>query len=333
MSLGILPRSLIAGTILVTFWRKTWMSGCTPEAAFTIKLKRRKDHPELHTAELHIEMNPNVIATDAQIAFYKRVREIDAGIRRVLFPDRAGCTPPWRWTNTKRGRTNWENCKLCHDDYMKWLKDIAKAGLGIPKPQIAFAACALDTPCWDMLTRWGQDARTRAIRSYGIALFGLELAMVLAFSLVGFIVDQADGNLAFLRVTPQRLAAYGLAMTGAAIGAWLIFVLRSLPDDWASLVAAASYTVKAWIRATYVVSFAFIAVLMLRTGMITFTFGSLKSETAFPLSASSPGSLISALLIGFLFGLADLTLPTLISRRAEDVAGRISGSGTVTPVR
>ena len=138
------------------------MYGGTPEAAFTICLKRRNTPPETHTAELHIKPNPNVTATEAQIAFYKRVREIDAGIRRVLFPDRAGCTPPWRWAegtwwqNTRWGTTNWDNRKLCHDDYMVWLKDIAKAGLGIPKPQIVFAECALDTLCWDMLTRWGQ---------------------------------------------------------------------------------------------------------------------------------------------------------------------------------
>ena len=172
-----------------------------------------------------------------------------------------------------------------------------------------------------MLTRWGQDARSRAIKGYGIALLAFAVGIVLMLFLIGW--KGSPKMLEWLRT--EWLAAYGAAVTGAAIGAWLIFVLRSLPEDWASLVAAASDTVKPWIRAEYVISFAIIAVLMLQTGMVTFTIGGLRSEAAFPQGAELP-NLVSALLIGFLFGLADLTLPTLISQRAQEAAGRLGGA-------
>jgi hypothetical protein len=213
---------------------------------------------------------------------------------------------------------DWTNRKDCHTDYMKGLKDIACAGLGAPKEphesnvtHVTIADRALDTLCWDVLTRWGQDARSRSIKSYGIALLAFQLGIVLVLFLIGW---------TGIPEKPELLKAYGAALTGTSVGAWLIFVLRSLREDWASLVAAASDTVKPWIRAAYVILFAFIAVLILQTSMVTFTVGQLKSEVAF--SPDKP-ELFSALLFGFFLGLADLTLPTVISQRAQEVAGRL----------
>src|SRR5215469_5530472 len=151
---------------------------------------------------------------------------------------------------------------------MKGLRDIACAGLGDPKEphatHVTIADRALDTLCWDVLTRRGQDARSRAIKGYGIALLAFQLGIVLVLFLIGW---------TGIPEKVELVQAYGAALTGTSLGAWLIFVLRSLPEDWASLVAAASDTVKPWIRAAYVILFAFVAVLILQTQMVTFTVG------------------------------------------------------------
>src|SRR5215469_3241096 len=153
--------------------------------AFTVNLvtpvKTQNGKLEPDTAELHIKPSDDVTATDAQVALYCRVRHVDAGMRRVLFPDRAGCRRPW-WLSEK----NWDNRTACHTDYMKWLKDIAETSLEYRKAQITTADRAIDTLCWDVLTRWGQDARTRAILGYGVALLAFAVGIILVLFLIGW---------------------------------------------------------------------------------------------------------------------------------------------------
>jgi hypothetical protein len=286
------------------------------------KKRERKDVTEQHTAELHIKILPGGQATDAQIALFDRTRQVEIGIRRVLFPDLAGCNKPKLMRPSE-----WDRRKLCHNDYMQWLTDAARVGLEHPKPQIALADRDLDNLCWDVLTRYGRHTRTDAVRAYGMAL----LCWIAGIALLSWAIANlvVSGWLTWwptiLHVDQNRLVTYIISLAGAAGGALLVFTQRSLTEDWPSLVAAASDTVRAYIRAGYVLGFTFVALLMLRTGMVEIKVAAFKSVDAFP-SVSATVSIVSAILIGAFFGLADRTLPTLVQQNARDTAGRLKGT-------
>lgn len=260
---------------------QTTVTGAFIVAATPLEKGDDKPPYKRNTADLLIKAQAGVEATDAQIAFYHRIRQTDSSMRRIIFPDGDGCRKPLLMS-----REEWNRRRFCHNDYVLWMVDTAQPGLGFAKPQVPLADRGLDVVCWDLLTRFGKDTRTRVLRRCALALG--------SYVLLGFLLlwlfygasrhyETIPDGLEILRPTPRRLVTYGAGLLGAAFGAWLVRTYRAQADDWPTLVTTASDPMQSWVRAAFVLLFASAAILMLRAGVITFEVaGLLDSDDAFP---------------------------------------------------
>jgi hypothetical protein len=125
-----------------------------------------------------------------------------------------------------------------------------------------------------------------------------------------------------VNITPDAAATYGsfLAMAGAACGGtWLSFSLRRVVLGFSDLANLEEDQLNPTGRLLFVVGLTWVIGLFLVSGIINISFGSQQQNVQ---------SVIFAALLGAVCGISERALASVVSRRSDDLVGRVAGEKT-----
>lgn len=117
--------------------------------------------------------------------------------------------------------------------------------------------------------------------------------------------------LACLRIDPEVMANFMLLWMGAMLGVWLSYAIRTTTFTLRDLLITDNDRLVPFIRLTYAGSLSMILGLLLVTGIANVSVGGISFRDI----ATRP---TLAFLVGVFCGIAELTLPTAVAKRASD---------------
>jgi hypothetical protein len=208
-----------------------------------------------------------------------------------------------------------ERARTMTDESIRKLSGIAR--LGLEGPQTQLSMLALSDFRADLVALEAGRIKNGYLRSLGVPA-GLAALVLLA----AYFAARSD----CLKGTVWgKHDLFFLVACGAAVGAWLSFAVRRVTLTFEELGAPEEDLLSPSTRIIFVIGLATIAMLMLWTGMISATIGSLSTSALFAEPGQGTRGAV-ALLIGLLCGLSERALATAIGGRAAAFSGRFTPS-------
>jgi hypothetical protein len=199
--------------------------------------------------------------------------------------------------------------------YVGKLADIVRNAFADPK-KLDYTTAALEAFKNEFVAREADLVKNRYVRSLGrrAAIYGLIFFGAYWFSryLPSFMdLDETPNDLVL-----YRYKEFFALATGACAGAWLSFAIRRVVLGFTDLALLEDDRLKPTSRIFFVVGLTMVVGMLLQTHMVGFVVGTT------PITLTSG---LLSLLIGTLCGISERALTNVVSRRADDFAGRLGG--------
>lgn len=212
---------------------------------------------------------------------------------------------------------------------MMRLRWAAMIGLMDTPPDVRLARFAVAGALLDAMRERGPAARVaylnRLAASYATRLFQFGLAL-LAFWALRFLPTELAPPAALLVPAP-KLVMLGVVIASVFMGAWLSAAFRLQPDSREVLDGIYTNTFTAPLRASFVLGFSLLAIVLLYKGVVAVSFGTVAGEAAAVLhSRQLLDKLSAAVLMGGLLGLGEALLPNAMIQRSTTFMNSLLGA-------
>ena len=229
----------------------------------------------------------------------------------VVFDQREWARAPSRWGRLTSGistasRVNLQNVRA---DYMRELKSIADEGFA-SNGGANYAALRLEAFKDAFVAREAEAVKNQYVKKLGVRAAGFTLGFLLFWAvLAGLGVTSTVLDIGTLK-------NFLLLFAAAATGTWLSFSLRRVNLQFGDLATLEDDRLNPVGRLVFVTLLTGVLALLIDQKLVTIEIGSTAISAATPLMA---------LLLGVLCGIAERSLSSTISRRAEDVVSAGAG--------
>ncbi len=202
------------------------------------------------------------------------------------------------------------------------------AGLGLQdsRPNVRVARIGCDSALQDALGEHGVAIRAKYLGALGRAYVLGALAVVLLAMIYGALVwGMLPPPISPMEIVLPKteLVMLVIAMVSLACGAWLAAVVFVEPDGAEVIGSIFSTTLNATMRATYVLGFGFIALLLLHKKAVIFAIGAPGGGFGFSTELAL-AQLSSAVITGALLGVGARALPNAVVERSASLVAALS---------
>jgi hypothetical protein len=216
-------------------------------------------------------------------------------------------------------------------EIMQRLRWAAMIGLMDTPPDVRLARFAVAGALLDAMRERGPAARVaylnRLALSYATRLFQFGLAL-LAFWALRFLPAELTPPPALVVPAP-KLVMLCVVLASVFMGAWLSAAFRLQPDSREVLDGIYTNTFTAPLRASFVLGFSLLAIVLLYKGVVAVSFGTVSGQAGAVLqSGQLLDKLSAAVLIGGLLGLGEALLPNAMIQRSTTFMNSLLGAAT-----
>lgn len=201
------------------------------------------------------------------------------------------------------------------------------AGLGLEgqHADVALARLASQAVLTDAIQENGAGVRGAYLRELAGAYVMANILLIIVIAAFYAVPRRLGTSEAFI-VPGQTLALLATALLSLSIGAWLIAAYRLQPDSPEILSSLFATTTSSWIRATLVLGFGFLGLLLFYKQVIVFSFGPSGASVAANgfTTALVLSKLSAAVLAGGLLGLGDAALPSAVIARSANLVAALA---------
>lgn len=199
------------------------------------------------------------------------------------------------------------------NDYLRSLAGIARVGLmNSDSTQTPFAAEALVTFKEEVVAREATHIKNAYVWRLGVAAaIAIAICTLLYFAIPKY----------FVWAVPY--SNFCLLWAGAAAGTWLSFSLRRPVLQFTDLALLEEDRLRPEFRILFVLVLTTVVGLFFWTGMVAVEIGAFKTSAIKLVGAERLPEV--PILIGMLCGIAERSMSTVVSRRAEDFATGVGG--------
>jgi hypothetical protein len=216
----------------------------------------------------------------------------------------------WAWRR-KNPDPMVEDARNRLDEYLFGVAGIAKVGLmNMDKTQTPFAQLALEGLQNEFVSR-----EAGIVKNSYVARLGLAATVAVFLGVCGYIASGAVPE----TWIPYRFREFFLLACGSAVGTWLSFSIRRVQLNFSDLATLEEDRLNPSLRIIFMIALTSVVGLLLWTHAVVIEIGGFKSAFAH--------NGVFALLIGALSGIAERAMTTAVSKRAQDFAASLGGSG------
>jgi hypothetical protein len=217
----------------------------------------------------------------------------------------------WWWWRRSTPDPQVEDAKRRKDEYLFALAGIAQVGLmNLDKTQTPFAGLALQGLQGEFVAREAGIVKNGYVTRLGIAAL-----ITVVLGAVGYVVS---GLLPDSWI-PHRFREFFLLGCGTAVGTWLSFSIRRVTLSFTDLATLEEDRLNPSLRVVFMAALTTVMGLLLWTHAVVIQIGEFKSDFAH--------NGVFALLIGALGGIAERSLTTAVSKRAQEFVAALGITG------
>jgi hypothetical protein len=217
-------------------------------------------------------------------------------------------------------RSQWQ---AQHNNYIAQLADIGR--IGLTDGNIELAKENLTSLQGGFVAQRAEGVKNHYVRRLGFwALLWILVNAALYVLVCRYLAPNVraaliDGSFSFLADIAWRFRNFFLLAIGSALGAWLAFLFQRPTLRFADLVQLDENLLRPGMRVIFTIVLGTVVGLLFWTGMVVINIGGFSTNFH---SAGSP-----ATLIGAFCGIASGAFVAAVSKRAQDFAATVGGSG------
>ncbi len=241
-----------------------------------------------------------------QLAFLRRVQELEKSLRAIYRVGEDGnvgvSTPVWLFGAAPGAQQEFEH-------FIERLVAAAQIALAARVIDIPLASLYLDGIAADAILMRSRPLKRGFLRAMAV---GLGLNFIVLWALVWLFPPWIAGVAPSMAVFEPARTLLSLSLFSGAVGAWLSFAVLVTPDSLAVLTDIAEAALSTMMRAFVILVLIFVALVMLRTGLVSITLGGFSSAEL--LTSKS-----AAILTGFALGWGQASLVKALGARLSEI--------------
>ena len=264
----------------------------------------------------HLELTPPPEApgpTDPQVQLATRLTRVVRCLNSVYVEESRIAT--WMFGFLK------PHCLVDPQQYLTLLEGIARVGLVADEKQVAYARAALATLEEEIFILAGY-----AKRRWYLIKCAVYSGLMAALSLILFSRHVCS---VFDHLRPDACSSFGgifLILSGSMLGIWLSIASSRVATTIDDLEQVINDPLGPGLRILFVLNIAFAGGVLLYSGLVDVTIGTLKLKELGQAGGSKTGEML-LVLIGILFGFSEKTLPSMLSSRAQTLIASLGAKG------